>query len=95
MWNTIAEVVEMAKTETIRARVEPELKQEAEAVLKALGLNASEAITIFYRQIALHRALPFEVRLPNQTTRAAMRQALEGEDLTEWADLEELKATHG
>ena len=85
----------MAKTETIRARVEPELKQEAEAVLKALGLNASEAITIFYRQIALRRGLPFAVKLPNATTRRAIRDALEGEDLTEWADLEELKATHG
>jgi DNA-damage-inducible protein J len=85
----------MAKTEMIRARVEPELKQEAEAVLKALGLNASEAITIFYRQIALRRALPFEVRLPNETTRAAMRQALDDEDLTDWADLEQLKAKHG
>lgn len=84
----------MAKTETIRARVEPELKQEAEAVLKALGLNASEAITMFYRQVALRRALPFEVKLPNQTTRAAIHDALEGENLTEWVDLEEIKATH-
>ena len=85
----------MAKSETIRARVEPKLKQEAETVLKGLGLNASEAITLFYRQVALRRGLPFEVKLPNETTRAAMRQALEGEDLTEWADLEELKAAHG
>jgi DNA-damage-inducible protein J len=85
----------MAKTETIRARVEPELKQEAEAVLKALGLNASEAITMFYRQVALRRALPFEVKLPNKTTRAAIRQALENEDLTEWSSLEELKTAHG
>ncbi len=85
----------MSKSETIRARVEPELKQEAEAVLSALGLNASQAITLFYRQVALRRALPFEVKLPNETTRAAMRQALEGEGLTEWTDLEELAATHG
>jgi DNA-damage-inducible protein J len=85
----------MAKTETIRARVEPELKREAEGVLKALGLNASEAITLFYRQVALRRGLPFEIRLPNELTRAAMRDALEGRDLTEWTDLEELKATHG
>jgi DNA-damage-inducible protein J len=85
----------MAKIETIRARVEPELKQEAEAVLKALGLNASEAITMFYRQVALRRALPFEVKLPNKTTRAAIRQALENEDLTEWSSLEELKTAHG
>ena len=95
MRSRLDEVSGKAKTETIRARVEPELKQEAEAVLKALGLNASEAITMFYRQVALRRALPFEVKLPNEVTRAAIRQALEGEDLTEWADLEELKATHG
>ena len=85
----------MAKTETIRARVEPELKREAEGVLKALGLNASEAITLFYRQVALRRGLPFEISLPNELTRAAMRDALEGRDLIEWTDLEELKATHG
>jgi len=85
----------MAKTETIRARVEPELKREAEAVLKALGLNASEAITLFYRQVALRRRLPFEIKLPNETTRAAMRDALEGKDLTEWSDLDELNAAHG
>jgi DNA-damage-inducible protein J len=85
----------MAKSETIRARVEPELKREAEAVLKALGLNASEAITLFYRQVALRRGLPFEIKLPNATTRAAIRDALEGKNLTEWSDLDELKAAHG
>ena len=79
----------MAKSETIRARVEPELKREAEAVLKALGLNASEAITLFYRQVALRQGLPFEVKLPNETTRAAIRDALEGKDLTEWSDLDD------
>jgi DNA-damage-inducible protein J len=85
----------MAKSETIRARVEPELKREAEAVLKALGLNASEAITLFYRQVALRRGLPFEIKLPNETTRAAMRDAIEGKNLTEWSELDELKAAHG
>jgi DNA-damage-inducible protein J len=84
----------MAKSETIRARVEPDLKREAEAVLKALGLSASEAITLFYRQVALKRGLPFEIKLPNETTRAAMRDALENKDLTEWSDLDELRAAH-
>jgi DNA-damage-inducible protein J len=85
----------MAKSDTIRARVEPDLKREAEAVLKALGLNASEAITLFYRQVALRRGLPFEIKLPNETTRAAIRDALEGKDVTEWSDLDALKAAHG
>lgn len=45
-----------AKTETIRARVEAKLKAEAEAVLDELGLTASDAIRLFYKQVALRRA---------------------------------------
>lgn len=63
------------KTETIRARVEPELKHEAEAILKALGLSATDAITMFYRQVTLRRGLPFDVRLPNAETVEALQQA--------------------
>lgn len=82
----------MAKTETIRARVEPELKREAESVLSDLGLSATEAITLFYRQIALHRGIPFAVKVPNPETVEAMLQAESGEGLTEFADLDDLKA---
>ena len=85
----------MAKTEMIRARVEPEVKHGAEGVFKALGLTPTEAITLFYKQVALRRGLPFAIEIPNPETRDAMRQALEGEDLTEWSELEALKHTHG
>jgi addiction module antitoxin, RelB/DinJ family len=84
----------MAKTEMIRARVEPELKHAAEAVLKELGLTPTEAITLFYKQVTLHRGLPFAVELPNAETREAMRDALAGRDLSEWPDVEALKAAH-
>jgi DNA-damage-inducible protein J len=84
----------MPKTAMIRARVEPELKAEAEEVLHGLGLTSTEAITLFYRQLALQRGLPFAVRLPNALTREALRQAVAGEDLTEWPDLEALHAAH-
>lgn len=47
----------------IRARVEPKLKREAEKVLRELGLGASEAISLYYAQIAHRRALPFAVTL--------------------------------
>ena len=85
----------MSKTETIRARVEPELKREAESVFKTLGLSPTEAIRLFYRQVTLRHGLPFTVEIPNAETRETMRQALEGEDLTEWPDLEALKRAHG
>lgn len=80
----------MAKTETIRARVEPELKQQAEGVLRELGLSATEAITLFYRQVAMRRGLPFDVKIPNADTVEAMRQAEAGEHLIEHADLDDL-----
>lgn len=84
----------MAKTETIRARVEPSLKQEAEAVLGTLGLTPTEAITLFYKQVALNQGLPFPVRIPNAATRKAMADAEQGRDLTRWDSLAALKAAH-
>ena len=85
----------MAKTEMIRVRVEPELKSQAEAVFSELGLSATEAITLFYTQVALHRGLPFAVKIPNAETIESLRQARTGEGLTKYADLEALKAKHG
>lgn len=85
----------MAKTEMIRARVEPELKRQTEQVFLKLGLSATEAITLFYRQVTLHQGLPFAVKVPNSETIAALRQAEAEEGLTEYADLDDLKARHG
>ena len=85
----------MAKTEMIRARVEPELKRQTEQVFLKLGLSATEAITLFYRQVTLHQGLPFAVRVPNSETIAALRQSQAEEGLTEYADLDDLKAKHG
>lgn len=54
----------MAKSANIYARIEPALKEQAEAILNALGIPASNAITMFYRQIILQNGLPFDVKLP-------------------------------
>ncbi|HXW39560.1 MAG TPA: type II toxin-antitoxin system RelB/DinJ family antitoxin [Xanthobacteraceae bacterium] len=64
----------MAKSETIRARVEPALKHKAEAVLGKLGMTPTEAITLFYKQVTLYQGLPFPVRIPNAATRKALRE---------------------
>jgi DNA-damage-inducible protein J len=65
----------MAKSKMIRARVEPALKHDAEAVLDKLGMTPTEAITLFYKQVTLYRGLPFPVRIPNAATRKALREA--------------------
>ncbi|MCD8204123.1 MAG: type II toxin-antitoxin system RelB/DinJ family antitoxin [Coprobacillus sp.] len=52
------------KSANINVRIEPELKEEAEAILSEVGLSPSGAINMFYKQIVLHKGLPFEVLLP-------------------------------
>jgi DNA-damage-inducible protein J len=71
----------MNKTETVRARVAPKLKRDAEAVLKKIGLTSSEAITLFLTQVKLTKGLPFPVRIPNKATRRAISDARAGKGL--------------
>ena len=55
----------MAKTANLYARIEPDVKEQAEFILDALGIPASNAINMFYKQIILQGGLPFEVKLPS------------------------------
>lgn len=55
----------MAKSANLYARIEPDVKEQAETILAALGIPASNAITMFYKQIILNNGLPFEVKLPD------------------------------
>ena len=52
------------KSANLYARIEPDVKEQAESILSALGIPASNAINMFYKQIILNRGLPFEVKLP-------------------------------
>ena len=53
-----------AKTANLYARVEPDIKEQAEAILSTIGIPASNAINMFYRQIILRQGLPFDVSIP-------------------------------
>ena len=52
------------KSANLYARIEPDVKENAESILSALGISASSAINMFYKQIILQRGLPFEVKIP-------------------------------
>jgi len=80
----------MRKSASIHARIQPELKEEAEALLKELGLNATQAITLFYQQIRLTRGLPFVVRVPNETTRQTLDDTDAGQSLVYCRDADDL-----
>ena len=53
------------KSANLYARIEPDVKEQAESILSALGIPASNAINMFYKQIILQRGLPFEVKIPS------------------------------
>lgn len=57
----------MSKSANLYVRIEPEIKEQAEKILSTLGIPASNAINIFYKQIILQRGLPFEVKIPDST----------------------------
>lgn len=54
----------MARTSNIFARVEPEIKEQAEQVLEQLGIPMSNAIGLFLRQVVMQRGIPFDIKLP-------------------------------
>lgn len=80
----------MGKTAMVRARVEPELKEQAENVFQRLGLNATQAITLFYKQVEFRQGLPFEVVIPTEITRETFEATDAGQDLVVCEDADEM-----
>lgn len=58
------------KSSNVAARVEPEIKEQAEAILAQLGISASNGINMFYRQIILWNGLPFRPAIPEKNLTA-------------------------
>ena len=54
----------MSKTANVFARVEPEVKEQAEQILNTLGISMSNAVGMFLKQVILQSGMPFEVKLP-------------------------------
>jgi DNA-damage-inducible protein J len=77
-------------TGMIHARIAQSLKVKVEKILAELGLNSSDAIRLFYSQVALRKGLPFEVHIPNATTAKALRDIDAGRDVTRYGSAEEL-----
>ena len=83
----------MAKKETVCFTIDPELKQEAEARIAAMGLSPEEAITMFYERLASICCDPFSPHIPNAETIAAMKESENRENLPKYASFDEFLAT--
>jgi DNA-damage-inducible protein J len=80
----------MSKTAMVRARVEPMLKHRAEGVFHRLGLNATQAISLFYRQVEFRNGLPFDIVIPKEKTKRTFRATDAGRDLVACEDAEDM-----
>lgn len=85
----------MSKAAMVRARIEPALKTQTEELLQRLGLTASQAITLFYRQITLRKGLPFDVVIPNARTRKVLAATDAGKGLVRAKNTKDLFAKLG
>jgi len=61
--NTMTKV-SSTRTSSVFARVEPDIKEQAEQVLVQLGIPMSNAIGMFLRQVIMHKGIPFDMKLP-------------------------------
>lgn len=69
----------MPATATVHIRVDEKVKVKATKALNAMGISLSDAVRLLLVRIAAEKALPFEVRIPNRETRAAMEAGERGE----------------
>lgn len=81
----------MSANAVVRARIDEHTKEEAAAVLAAMGLTVSDAFRMMMTRIAREKALPFEPLVPNAETIEAMREARRG-GLPSVNSIEALKA---
>jgi len=72
--------------DVVRARIDKQVKAEASAVLKTMGLSMSEAIRLLLVRVAKDKALPFEIKVPNATTVATFEATDRGEDMVRCKD---------
>lgn len=85
----------MPKTATVRARIEPELKDKAERILDEIGLKPSLAVQILYRCIVEDDGFPLSLKRPNAVTRAAIEEARDPSKLPMVSSLSNLFETEG
>ncbi|MDR2091886.1 MAG: type II toxin-antitoxin system RelB/DinJ family antitoxin [Azoarcus sp.] len=80
----------MAATAFVRARINETLKNDAAAVLAGMGLTVSDVVRIALTKIAREKALPFEMRVPNELTAETLAKSERGEDIHHARDADDL-----
>jgi len=80
----------MSKTATVRARIEPDLKEEVEKLFHELGISTTDAINIFFKQVKLRHGLPFEVTIPNELTQKVLKETDDGKNIVRHENIDDM-----
>ena len=83
----------MSQTAVVHARIDPATKAATEKVLDALGMTPTDAIRLFFRQIALRREFPLELRVPNRLTASVLTKSDKEQDVETFGSAKELFAS--
>jgi DNA-damage-inducible protein J len=81
----------MPATEMVHIRIDKRVKAQAAKALSAMGLSVSDAVRVLLTRVAAEKALPFELKVPNAATAAAMKEARAG-GLTSFSGVSDLMA---
>ena len=74
--------------------LDADIKKKAQEIFKQYGMGLSDAFNIFLAQSVMQKGIPFEIKIPNQETAQAIKDAREGKNMSK-VSLEELKKELG
>lgn len=83
----------MSQSAVVHARIDQATKTATEKVLGALGMTPTEAIRLFYRQIAIRKSFPLELRVPNKLTASVLAKSDRNQDIERFNTAAELYAS--
>jgi len=76
--------------QTTSMKLDPVVKNEAQAIFAELGITLGEAVNLFLNQVRLRKGIPFDLEIPNATTQHVMNEIREGINVEDFS-LEDLK----
>ncbi len=83
----------MSQSAVVHARIDQATKAATEKVLDALGITPTEAIRLFYRQIAIRKSFPLELHVPNKLTASVLTKSDKNQDIERFNSTAELYAS--
>ena len=86
----MAITTKVRKTAEVKTRVEPKLKKESRKIFKKLGLSESEGVRLLLKGLVIHQGIPFEFKIPNKETVAAMEEVEKGIYSKGYKDVDEM-----